>query len=81
MSCLVYHDLPVLDDFRHESTRKCVETTRRRKSSRTHPSSQLGLNYYIISPDEDFERIFGRKAAKRRKLYNGMLKCQLFMYY
>ena len=44
-------------------------------------SPQLGLNYYIISPDEDFERIFGRKAAKRRKLYNGMLKCQLFMYY
>ena len=37
MSCLVYHDLPVLDDFRHESTRKCAETTRRRKSSRTHP--------------------------------------------
>ena len=37
MSCLVYHDLPALDDFRHESTRKCAETTRRRKSSRTHP--------------------------------------------
>ena len=37
VSCLVYHDLPVLDDFRHESTRKCAETTRRRKSSRTHP--------------------------------------------
>ena len=44
-------------------------------------SPQLGLNYYIISPDEDFEQIFGRKAARRRKLYNGMLKCQLFMYY
>lgn len=38
-------------------------------------------NYYIISPDEDFEQIFGRKADKRRKLYNGMIKCQLFMYY
>ena len=39
------------------------------------------LKYYIISPDEDFERIFGRKADKRRKLYNGMLKCQLYMYF
>lgn len=36
---------------------------------------------YIISPHEEFERLFGRKADKTRKLYNGMLKCQLFMYY
>lgn len=36
---------------------------------------------YIISPHEDFEKFFGKKADKRRKLYNGMLKCQLYMYY
>lgn len=36
---------------------------------------------YIISPHEDFESFFGRKADKRRKLYNGMIKCQLFMYF
>lgn len=36
---------------------------------------------YIISPHEDFEKFFGKKADKRRKLYNGMIKCQLFMYY
>jgi len=36
---------------------------------------------YIISPHEEFEKFFGRKADKRRKLYNGMIKCQLFMYY
>lgn len=36
---------------------------------------------YIISPHEDFERFFGKKADKRRKLYNGMIKCQLFMYF
>lgn len=36
---------------------------------------------YIISPHEDFEHFFGRKADKRRKLYNGMIKCQLFMYF
>ena len=35
----------------------------------------------VISPDEDFENLFGRRADKRRKLYNGMLKCQLYMYY
>ena len=40
-----------------------------------------GWAYYIISPSEEFEKEFGRKADKRRKLYNGMIKCQLFMYY
>ncbi|MCD8327534.1 MAG: class I SAM-dependent RNA methyltransferase [Ruminococcus sp.] len=36
---------------------------------------------YIISPHEEFEKFFGKKADKRRKLYNGMIKCQLFMYF
>lgn len=35
----------------------------------------------IISPHEDFEKIFGKKADKKRKLYNGMIKCQLYMYF
>ena len=34
----------------------------------------------IITPDEQFETLFGKKADKRRKLYNGMLKCQLYLY-
>ena len=37
--------------------------------------------YYIISPHDEFEQFFGRTADKRRKLYNGMIKCQLFMYF
>ena len=40
-----------------------------------------GISYSIISPDDKFENIFGRKADKRRKLYNGMIKCQLYMYF
>lgn len=40
-----------------------------------------GWSYTIISPDDDFEKCFGKKADKRRKLYNGMLKCQVYMYY
>ena len=39
------------------------------------------LSYYIISPHEEFETLFGRKATRRRKLYNGMIKCNLFMYF
>ncbi len=38
-------------------------------------------SYTIISPDERFEQLFGRAADKRRKLYNGTLKCQVYQYY
>lgn len=40
-----------------------------------------GRSYYVISPHERFENLFGRKANQRRKLYNGMLRCQLYQYY
>lgn len=40
-----------------------------------------GWSYTIISPDEEFETAFGRKADKRRKLYNGMIRCQVYMYF
>lgn len=39
------------------------------------------MSYYIISPDEEFEALFGREAKRRRKMYNGMIKCQLYMYF
>jgi len=36
---------------------------------------------YIITADAEFEQNFGKKAGKRRKLYNGMIPCQLYMYF
>lgn len=41
---------------------------------------QSGWQYAVISPDEQFEELFGRPAKKRRKLYNGMLRCQLYIF-
>ena len=38
------------------------------------------LGAYVISPDEQFEKFFGRRADKKRKLYNGMMKCNVFQY-
>lgn len=35
---------------------------------------------FLLSSHTEFERTFGKKADKKRKLYNGMLKCDLFMY-
>ncbi|MBQ1239555.1 MAG: class I SAM-dependent RNA methyltransferase, partial [Ruminococcus sp.] len=42
---------------------------------------EKGKRYTVITPDDDFEKIFGRKADKRRKTYNGMLKCQIYQFF
>ncbi|MBE6648403.1 MAG: class I SAM-dependent RNA methyltransferase [Ruminococcaceae bacterium] len=36
---------------------------------------------YIINSHEEFERCFGKRADKVRKLYNGMIKCYLYQYF
>ncbi len=38
------------------------------------------LGMFVISADPSFEKHFGRKADRRRKLYNGNMRCQLYMY-
>lgn len=42
-----------------------------------HPAQGL----YAITADAEFEQHFGKKAARRRKIYNGMIPCQLYMYF
>jgi putative N6-adenine-specific DNA methylase len=39
-----------------------------------------GWRVSILSSHTEFERTFGQTADKKRKLYNGMLKCDLFQY-
>lgn len=40
-----------------------------------------GWNVYVLSASESFETLFGKKADKRRKLYNGMIKCNYYQYF
>jgi putative N6-adenine-specific DNA methylase len=35
---------------------------------------------YALTSDTEFERAFGRKAQRKRKLYNGMLQCTYYQY-
>ncbi len=35
----------------------------------------------ILTSHEQFERYYGKEADKRRKLYNGMLKCYVYHYF
>ncbi len=44
-------------------------------------SSLENWSLYLLSSHTEFERCFGKPADKKRKLYNGMIKCDLFMYY
>ena len=39
-----------------------------------------GWNFFIITSEPEFEHFFGKKATKKRKLYNGMIKCDYYMY-
>ena len=39
-----------------------------------------GWRVSVLSSHTEFERCFGRSADKKRKLYNGMIKCDVFMY-
>lgn len=39
-----------------------------------------GWRTLILSSHTEFERTFGKPADKKRKLYNGMIKCDVFMY-
>ncbi len=39
-----------------------------------------GWKKYVITSEPEFEHYFGRRADKKRKLYNGMIKCDYYMY-
>jgi len=36
---------------------------------------------YVLTMSETFERAYGRRADRVRKLYNGMIPCNLYQYY
>jgi putative N6-adenine-specific DNA methylase len=36
---------------------------------------------YIITSEEDFENIYGKRADKVRRLYNGMIRCNYYQYF
>jgi len=38
-------------------------------------------SFYIITSHPEFERLFGRKADKKRKLYNGRILCNYYQFF
>ncbi len=58
-----------------------IKTAQRLMNSFGAAAAHSPMKQYIISSDEDFERSYGAKADRKRKLYNGMIKCNAFMYF
>lgn len=46
---------------------------------RMQQNPAAGVN--VITADMEFETHYGKRATKRRKMYNGMIPCQIYMYY
>ncbi len=46
-----------------------------------HFQSLAPWQVYIITSHPFFERLYGKRADKIRKLYNGMLECRLYQYF
>ncbi len=40
-----------------------------------------GMKKFILTSNENFEQAYGAFADKRRKVYNGMLKCYIYQYF
>ena len=60
-------------------TQKEVETLYREVGR--HFSDFAPWQIYILSSCFDFEKIYGKRADKVRKLYNGMIPCNLYQYF
>jgi len=62
---------------RMDNPREVIEMTRKFGGRcKDYPK----LSVHVLTADEGFELAFGKRADKKRKLYNGMLKCDLYSY-
>ncbi len=41
---------------------------------------EKNIGAVVITPDTEFEKTFGRPADKKRKIYNGMIKCDVYSF-
>ena len=46
-----------------------------------HFSTLDNWQIYILTSDDYFEKLYGRRADKVRKLYNGMIKCNYYQFF
>lgn len=59
-------------DLEKEISRICLNETN---------DLRQGIRLSLLTPDDDFEKIMANKADRRRKLYNGGIRCTLYHYF
>lgn len=52
-----------------------------RDTGRTLQKALPTWSFYFLSPQTGFEKLFGRRANKNRKLYNGRIECRLYQFF
>ena len=52
-----------------------------KEAERLYKSLNVRSKLYLLSSHPAFEQVFGFRADKKRKLYNGMIMCYLYMYF
>lgn len=40
-----------------------------------------GWSYYVLTSHGEFEKVFGKRSDKKRKVYNGRIQCNYFQYF
>ena len=85
VSCLVYHFLPVLEAFRHESPRKCAETPRKRKKCRGHPrkkqkTARLAVTGRFSASIGIMGMAYFQSASSAPALYHQWRKSRAFLH-
>lgn len=58
-----------------------AETEKLYRDMGRHFSTLDSWQIYIISSADNFEALYGKKADKIRKLYNGMIRCGYYQYF
>ncbi len=57
------------------------ETERLYREMGKHFATLDSWQIYVLTSHEGFERLYGRRADKVRKLYNGMIKCGYYQFF
>lgn len=57
------------------------ETERLYRDMGRHFGTLDNWQIYILSGCEDFEKMYGKRADKKRRLYNGMIRCNYYQFF
>ncbi|RAP34814.1 RNA methyltransferase [Candidatus Marinamargulisbacteria bacterium SCGC AAA071-K20] len=52
-----------------------------KKMGKSFRKNFKGWHYYVLTSNEEFETMFGKRCTRKRKLFNGSIRCDFYHYY